>query len=228
DKVTKIISENKKLLEKYDLLIKSRFIEMFGDKAIADGKWKVKKLIDVCSLITDGTHQPPKFDEHGTIPFLFVSNIANEKINYDTNKFINEETYNLLMKRTPVELGDILFSIVGSYGHPAIVKENRSFSFQRHIAFIKPIRDLMDSEYLHTVLTVPEIVEQIERKVKGIAQKTLNLSELKTIQIPVPPLELQQQFADFVQQIDKSKFVVQKSLEKAETLYKSLMQEYFG
>ena len=184
-------------------------------------------LETLCSIITDGTHQPPKFTTTG-IPFLFVSNIAGNKLTYETEKFISEETYKELYKRTPIEIGDILLSTVGSYGHPAIVENDKKFLFQRHIAYLKPKKDFINSVYFHGALLSPDVQKQIEERVKGIAQKTLNLSEIRKITIPVPPIELQNDFAAFVQQIDKSKFVVQKSLEKAETLYKSLMQEYFG
>lgn len=227
DKCTALVTKYKLMLEKYDTLIKSRFIEMFGNEIVENGKYKVERLEELCKIITDGTHQPPKFTTTG-IPFLFVSNIVGNKITYETEKFISEETYTELYKRTPIEIGDLLLSTVGSYGHPAIVENDKKFLFQRHIAYLKPKTDLLNSVYFHGALLSPAIQKQIKERVKGIAQKTLNLSEIRKIIIPIPPLALQQQFAAFVQQIDKSKFAVQKSLEKAETLYKSLMQEYFA
>ena len=162
---------------------------------------------EVCTLITDGTHQPPKFVDRG-IPFLLVSNITGNEVTYDTPKFITEETYFELSKRTPIEIGDLLLSTVGSYGHPAIVKENRKFSFQRHIAFLKPDYSQINSVFLHTAILSPNVQEQIESLVLGVAQKTLNLSAIKKIRIPLPPLALQEQFAAFVRQSDKSKFAV--------------------
>ena len=93
---------------------------------------------------------------------------------------------------------------------------------------MKPKRDLICSYYLHSALLSPDAQRQIEEKVKGIAQKTLNLSEIRKIEIPVPSLEKQIAFENFVKQIDKSKFVVQQALEKAQLLFDSLMQKYFG
>ncbi len=208
-KAEKIVNTNSKLLSKYDTLIKSRFIEMFGDNPIENGKWKVESLEDLCKIITDGTHQPPKFTTSG-IPFLFVSNIAGNKITYETEKYISEQTYAELYKRTPIEIGDLLLSTVGSYGHPAIVENDKKFLFQRHIAYLKPKTDLLDSVYFHGALLSPDAQKQIEERVRGIAQKTLNLSEIRKIKIPVPPLSLQNDFASFVQQIDKSKFEMEK------------------
>lgn len=196
-----LIQQKKWQLEKLDDFVKSRFVEMFGN-----GYQNCISIDQICSIITDGTHQSPKFSEEG-IPFLFVSNIISDSICYDTDKFIDEETYKILMKRTPIELGDILLSIVGSYGHPAIVKSNKKFCFQRHIAYLKPKRSLVNSIYLHGAILSDEVQRQIERNVKGIAQKTLNLSEVKKIRVPLPNIKLQNEFADFVKQVDKSKYV---------------------
>lgn len=175
---------------------------MFGDIP----QEKFVPLIDVCKIITDGTHQPPNFCDEG-IPFLFVSNLANNEIDYDTEKFISRETYSELIKRTPIELGDILLSTVGSYGHPAVVTDDREFCFQRHIAYLKPKSDLIESRYLYGALLSPIGQEQIERGVKGIAQKTLNLSEIRKIRIPAVSLERQRLYSAFYQQTDKSKNV---------------------
>ena len=209
EKLTKTLIAANNLKEKYeellaitDDLVKSQFIELFGDIPAED----YKSLSDVCKIITDGTHQPPKFVDKG-IPFLLVSNITSNAITYDTPKYITKETYDVLMKRTPIEIGDILLSTVGSYGHPAIVKDTTPFSFQRHIAYLKPDSSIINSVYLHTAILSEDVQNQIEVMVLGVAQKTLNLSSIRGIKIPVPSLERQLSFNLFVEQTDKSKFV---------------------
>ena len=194
-----IIEKCNRQLINYDELIRARFVEMFGE---CDN---MVSLNDLCLIITDGTHQPPKFQETG-IPFILVSNLSNNTVTYNTEKYISEETYNELYRRTPIEPGDLLLSTVGSYGHPAVVTEDIRFLFQRHIAYLKPKRELVNSFYLHSALLAPDVQRQIEEKVKGIAQKTLNLSEIRKIMIPFSKLEEQNAFADFVTQVDKSKF----------------------
>ena len=221
EKCEKIIEKRKQEIQLLDQLIKARFVEMFGD---CDD---MVSISDLCSIITDGTHQSPKFQESG-IPFILVSNLSNNTVTYNTEKYISEETYNELYKRTPIEKGDLLLSTVGSYGHPAVVTENTRFLFQRHIAYLKPKREVVNSFYLHSALLAPDGQRQIEEKVKGIAQKTLNLSEIRTIRIPVPEIEEQNAFENFVHQVTKSKVVVQKALDEAQLLFDSLMQEYFG
>ena len=221
DKVSNIIEKRQTEINKLDALIKARFVEMFSNEQ------NLMKMSEICSIITDGTHQPPKFVSEG-IPFIFVSNVVGNKVTYDAEKFITQETYDELFKRTPIEIGDVLLSTVGSYGHPAVVKSDKKFLFQRHIAYLKPKKDIINSDYLHGALLSPVAQKQIEEGVKGIAQKTLNLSEIKKMVIPVPDLSRQKQFADFIEQVDKSKVAVQKALDETQTLFNSLMQEYFG
>ena len=199
DKALSIIESHQRQLLALDDLIKARFVEMFSDEK------RVLPMRDICSVITDGTHQPPKFVPEG-IPFIFVSNITGNTLTYDAEKFIDQATYDELIKRTPIEIGDILLSTVGSYGHPAVVKSDKRFLFQRHIAYLKPRREIVNSDYLHGAILSPNAQMQIEEGVRGIAQKTLNLSEIKKMTIPVPEITRQQQFAAFVAQIDKSKF----------------------
>ena len=221
EKLSEIIKLRKNEMSELDNLIKARFVEMFSDC-----KNRVS-MNDLCSIITDGTHQPPKFQETG-IPFILVSNLSNNTVTYNTEKYIDEETYNELYKRTPVEIGDLLLSTVGSYGHPAVVTENTRFLFQRHIAYLKPKREVVNSLYLHSALLTPDVQRQIEEKVKGIAQKTLNLSEIRKIMVPVPEMKEQNAFVEFVERVNKSKAAVQKSLDETQVLFDSLMQKYFG
>jgi restriction endonuclease, S subunit len=223
DKVAEGIGLCRKMLGELDLMVKAKFGEMFGN--IPETEFVT--MGSVCSLITDGTHQPPKFVDSG-IPFLFVSNITTNMLTYNAEKFISAETYAELMKRTPVEIGDILLSTVGSYGHPAIVKSNKQFSFQRHIAFLKPRHNIIDSTFLHSAILTAGVQRQIEAKVKGIAQKTLNLSEIRTLRFPLPPLQEQERYAALVKNINKSKLTIQEIRDKMETEKLALMQEYFG
>ena len=200
NQATALIELHQQQLQKLDELVKARFVEMFGDCK------SMVSMNELCSIITDGTHQPPRFQESG-IPFIFVSNLVGNVVTYNAEKFISEDTYAELYKRTPIEIGDLLLSTVGSYGHPAVVTEDRKFLFQRHIAYLKPRHNMVNSFYLHSALLAPDGQRQIEEKVKGIAQKTLNLSEIKKIVVPLPTIEEQNQFEKFVNQTDKSKVV---------------------
>ena len=223
DTALNLIELAKNTVANLQTLVKSRFIEMFGSCSDSN---KIS-LQNVCSIITDGTHQPPKFYQKG-IPFLFVSNIANNILTYETGKYITEEDYATLIKRTPIEKGDVLISAVGSFGHPAIVRDNQPFCFQRHIAYLKPIREVIDSDFLHAALLSEDSQRYMDQAAKGVAQRTVTLKSFKKMRIPLPPLALQREFAAFARQAAKLEFVAQKQIEKLQLLYDSLAQEYFG
>ena len=211
------------LLATCDDVVKSQFVEMFG----SDSSIGRAQLKDVCALITDGTHQPPKFQTEG-IPFLFVSNIANNEVIYETSKYISREDYEALIARTPIEVGDILISAVGSFGHPAIVRDERPFCFQRHIAYLKPVHTKIDSVFLHAALMSDESQRYMDKVAKGAAQRTVTLKSLKELIIPLPPLFLQQEFASFVAKVDKSKFAIQKALDELNAMTKKILNQELG
>ena len=147
DQANAIIQNNRAIVQKYDALTQSLFLEMFGDPVKNEKGWEIRKMEEISLKITDGTHQSPNFLKEG-IPFLLVSNIVNNKINYKTNKFISEEDFETLNKRTPIEIGNILLTSVGSYGNPAIIESEMKFAFQRHIAFIKPNHSKINYHFL--------------------------------------------------------------------------------
>lgn len=228
DKCTALIAKHKLMLEKYDTLIKSRFIEMFGDPVTNPMGWEVKKLGDICTKISDGVHAKPEYTATGK-PFISVVNINSGKLLFDDCKYVSEEAYEKMIKSTHPEKGDILYTKVGAtYGIPALVDTDRAFCLYVSVALLKPKSEIVNSQFLTTSMAQPYIKNQADKRIKGIGVPDLHLNQIREFEVLVPPLELQNQFNSFVQQIDKSKFVVQKSLEKAETLYKSLMQEYFG
>lgn len=225
DTASELLAMRKQQLAELDNLIKSIFFDMFGDP-MSNASWPLERLEKISVKITDGTHQPPQFADKG-IPFLFVSNIVNNEIVYNTEKFITENDYNQLIARTPVELGDILYTIVGSYGNPAMVRSNKRFCFQRHIAYIKPNRKSINPTYLFGALLSDHVRFQVEKRVKGVAQKTLNLSELKQIEIILPPMPLQVKFANLFSEIEEQKALVQKAINETQYLFDSLMSQYF-
>ena len=135
-------------------------------------------------------HQPPKFESEG-IPFLFVANIIRGAIDFNTEKFISDTTYRELTRRCPIERGDILYSTVGSYGVPVKVDTDRAFSFQRHIAHIKPDQTVVDPDFLVGMLMTPALQAQAHAAARGVAQKTVNLGEIRRYRVIVPPLNEQ-------------------------------------
>jgi len=208
-------------------LIPALFYEMFGDPLLNPKGYPVQQLEYVCSKITDGTHQPPPFSDKG-IPFLFVRNIVKGYIDFDTEKFITEETFAELTRRAKPELGDILYSTVGSYGVAVQVETDRKFAFQRHIGHLKPDRKKVDSGFLTAQLNTPFLKSQADKSARGVAQKTVNLAEIRNFEVLVPPLSLQKEFAMRVAEIQALEAEQAASRSNLDALLQSLLHRAFS
>ena len=120
------------------------------------------------------------------IPFIFVSHIREQEISLDTQKFVDEEEYDNLTKHTPIEIGDVLYTCVGSYGNAAVVTRDDRFIFQRHIAQIKPDTTRTNPIFIAFCLETQELKRQADKVATGIAQKTVTLKGIKSFSVPVP------------------------------------------
>lgn len=207
-------------------LIPAIFHEMFGDPLANHGSYPIRALEGVCIKITDGTHEPPAFAEKG-VPFLFVRNIVNGFIDFNTEKFITEETFSELTRRVKPERGDILYSTVGSYGVAVEVETDRQFAFQRHIGHLKPDRQQIDSGFLAAQLNTPWLKSQADQSARGVAQKTVNLAEIRKFNVLVPPLPLQNRFAKLVTEIRELEAKQGTSRQRLEDLFQSLLHRAF-
>lgn len=202
DKADAIRRKRQQAIQLADDFLRAVFLDMFGDPVTNSKGLRVVPLISICEKVTDGTHQSPKWESSG-VPFLFISNIVDGKINYDTNKFISDETFAELTRTTLIEKGDILYTTVGSYGNVAVVPGDRDFCFQRHIAHIKPSRQMVDPQFLAGMLSSSVVRQQADRLVRGVAQKTLNLRELKEIKVFDLPMEDQENYLRIIDPINK-------------------------
>ena len=228
DLLTDIIKKYQSQLEKLDLIIKSRFIEMFGDNPIENGKWKVEKLgnLGLCKNGMNFSYEDNGFE----INCLGVGDFKDNAVISNCEKLpvisLNEKpSEEYLLKDN-----DIVFvrsngnkELVGRsvLVHPRVLTTFSGFCIRFRLS-----TDSINHLFLLQFLKMPNTRKNMAGR--GANIQNLNQQILSNLDIPVPQIELQNDFAAFVQQIDKSKFAVQKSLEKAETLYKSLMQEYFG
>jgi type I restriction enzyme M protein len=156
-----------------------------------DPEWPMVRLADACETITDGDHQPPPKANEG-VPFVTITNIGNDhELDFTKTFFVPESYYaNLSPARKPRK-GDILYSVTGSYGIPVMVRSDRCFCFQRHIAIIRPAAAL-NNAYLHSLLSSPLLLNQGHEAATGVAQKTVSLNSLRNFQIPLPPIATQQ------------------------------------
>ena len=228
DKVTHTIDLCNAILEKLDLLVKSRFVEMFGDPEANNCTYATTKLKELSVKISDGVHAKPEYTETGR-PFLSVVNINRKKVDFTDCKFVSEDAFKKMIKSTHPEKGDVLYTKVGAtYGIPAYVDTDTEFCLYVSVCLIKPKHEFINSKFLAIQMDMPFVKHQADKRIKGIGVPDLHLNQISEFDIVCPPRELQDSFVAFVEQTDKSKLAVKQVLQKAETLKKALMQEYFG
>ena len=150
--------------------------------------WVWCRLEDYVFSVTDGDHQAPPKVSKG-IPFLVISNIADGSLDFSNTRYVPEEYYEKIQMERKPKRGDILFSVTGSYGIVVNIKTDRQFCFQRHIGLIKPT---ISNEYLSFVLMSNYIKSLCDKLATGTAQKTVGLDTLRSLYVPIAPIEEQE------------------------------------
>ena len=229
DKVSGLIAKRRQQLDKLNELVKSRFIEMFGDPTTNPMGWDETTIGDECFYIKDGPHKslPDIGKENGGYPFISVRNIVNGYIDFSTARYISDADYADAIKKCQPEKGDMLYSKGGTTGIAKLIDIDEKFANWVHVAVLKFDRSKLNGVFFENMLNSAYCYEQSQRLTKGIANRDLVLSAMAQIKMYRPPIELQNHFAAFIAQIDKSKLALQKSLDKLETLKRALMQKYF-
>ena len=147
--------------------------------------WGWCRLSEVSKYISDGDHQAPPQTDNG-IPFLVISDISQGYLNFNNTRFVDREYYNGISENRKPQKGDLLFTVTGSYGIPVLVNENKEFCFQRHIAIIRPI--IITNFFLLYALGTSYIKSICDKRSTGTAQKTVPLTTLRNLVIPIPPI----------------------------------------
>ena len=225
NKVCKLIEVRRKELEKLDNLVKSQFIEMFGDLIVNVKEWTFKKLSEICD-VRDGTHDSPKYQDSG-FPLMTSKNFTTGTIDFNGANLISKEDFDIINKRSKVDIGDIVMPMIGTIGHPVIIDTERPFAI-KNVALIKFANSIFSNVFIKALLESDYFQATIEKQNRGNTQKFIALGDIRNFNVPDVPIELQNEFARFVEQTDKSKFRIKQSLEKLEICYKALLQKYFG
>ena len=223
----KIVGYRKRQLQALDSLIKARFVEMFGDPVENSMGWKQTILKVVCKKITDG--------EHGTVPresvghpFLNAKHInQNGSIDWQNVTYISDEIHKRIYKRCNPEPGDILMTTTGTIGNVAITPVTEEFSMDRGITLLKLDQAIVLPHFIAWLLRFDGMQMIMTANIHASAIGHLFLNKVEQLPVIVPPIQLQEQFASFASQIDKSKAAVQKALNESQLLFDSLMQKYF-
>ena len=224
DKVSNLISLRKQQLSKLDELVKSRFIEMFGDPVYNPNRLPTKPLAELGSLDRGRSKHRPRNDPKllgGAYPLIQTGEVSNAGL-YITEY---QNTYSELgLKQSKMwNAGTLCITIAANIAQTAILTFDACFP-DSVVGFIPS--DEIDAIYMHYWFIFFQKI--LDEQAPQVAQKNINLKILSELQVSIPSKEDQQEFVAFVRQIDKSKFEIQQSLKKLETLKKALMQKYFG
>ena len=189
-------------------------------------KWETMKLSDCCNSIADGDHQPPPKANQG-IPFVTIANINSyNEFDYSNTMFVPEEYYQNLASKRKAQKGDVLYSVVGSFGIPVLIKDNKPFVFQRHIAILRPNKKILSSFLYYTMLS-KDFYSKADAVALGAAQRTISLTSLRNIEIQVPPIQYQQKVVDILSSYDKLIENNQKQIKLLEEAAQRLYKEWF-
>lgn len=226
DKAQYLIEKKKEQIELLDELVKSRFIEMFGDFDSNIYKFEKVKMNELCLKITDGTHKTPEYINEG-IKFISAKDIKTGKVDLTNTKYISNEEYEVIQKRCQLKKGDILLSKSGSIGTPVILDTDEPLGIFESLAVLKIKEDLINNKYFCEFLKSDSVQRKILFGTKGVAIKHLHLNVLKDLDVVLPPIELQNEFAEFVTQTDSIRSKMETSLSELEDNFNSLMQKAF-
>ncbi|NGS99908.1 restriction endonuclease subunit S [Clostridium perfringens] len=223
-----LIDKRKKQIEELDLLVKSKFIEMFGDPVKNPLEWQKGKIADIIVKTQYGTSN--KADEfNGDFKVLRMNNIT-----YDGNwdftsiKYINLDEKE--QKKYLVYKGEVLFNRTNSkelVGKTAVYKEDEPMAYAGYLVKAIP-NEKANGEFISAYMNTKYVKDKLLNMAKNIVgMANINAEEFKKIDIYIPPIELQNQFADFVKQVDKLKFKMEFDLKELEYNFNSLMKKYF-
>ena len=206
DKLSSIIEKRKTELDYFDTLIKARFVEMFGDLNYNPMGWDRRALEDITELITDGEHATPRRTDKG-IYLLSARNVFNHCLQLDDVDYIDEEEYERISRRITPQAGDVLLSCSGTVGRCCCVPEGLKFQMVRSTAILR-FKDIINPVFAEYMITSDYVQKQIDKAKTASSQANLFQGKIAKLKGFVPPMDLQNEFADFVKQVDKSKIVV--------------------
>ena len=235
DKIQGIINNRKEELLRLDELIKARFVELFGDP-FNNKKWDTQKLRNISVSISDGSNvDKTYYEDKGDVLFLRIQNVWFNEFRLDDSVYISEDVNNEYLD-TSLHHGDLLITKIGRYytkdsslGRVSVyLGEDDKANYSNNIMRVR-LTDEVCSEFVNILMNLDDYNRYIrEVSVGGTDKRALSKAIIGDLPIIMPPKELQFEFLEFVRQTDKSKVEVQKALNKAQMLFDSLMQQYFG
>ena len=204
-KVKNIIDKKEAQIYYLDNLIKARFVEMFGNN-----KYETRIIKDVLCESFWLMPATPKYIDEG-IPYITSKNIKNRILDLDDTKFISENDYVKISKNRPIKPGDILVSMIGTLGQTAVVSKDKRF-YGQNIYLLRLNNDIISTSFFCEFFNSDDVQNKLAGKSNKSTQAYLKANHVEDLSIPIPPIAVQNDFATFVAQVDKSKFVLSNEL----------------
>lgn len=227
DSLSRILEKKQQQIKELDKLCHSVFYDMFGDPSINEKCLPVVKMSDICNRIADGVHSKPNYTTEG-VPFISVVNINTGKLLFDDCKYVSQDDYVFMTRKTKPEKGDVLYTKVGAtYGIPALVDTDKEFCLYVSVCLLKVKKELVCPLFLKEQMSLPYIKRQADDRISGIGVPDLHLNQIGKFDVLLPPIERQNEFARKIMAIDEQKERIKNSIKETEVLFRSRMAYYF-
>lgn len=230
DKLQSIITHLRTQLEKLDLLVKARFVEMFGEPLLGTQKWEFQCVGDVADAIDpQPSHRTPPIDENG-IPYISIKdcNYKTGTIDFDNARKVGKNVLEEHLNRYEIHDGDFIIGKIGTIGNPIFIPARKDYTLSANIVLVQPNTKIVSPYFLKYSFMSDYVERQFSKAKNSTSQAAFGIQKVRSISIMNPDYDVQMEFENFVKQVDKSKATVQKALDEAQLLFDSLMQEYFG
>lgn len=200
------------------------------DKALNNPTWEKYTLNDICIQITDGTHRTPQYTTDG-IPFLSVKNVTSGYIDMVNTRYISKEEHLEFLKRCKPEYGDLLYTKVGTTGIAKVIDINNEFSIFVSLALLKIKDDIVYNYFLEYVLNSPYVYKQSQKLTSGAANKNFLLTDIKKVELYLPPLYEQQRIVERLDALNahvkELEEVLNKTITECDALKQALLRKVF-
>ncbi len=223
-----LIEKQKKLIERYDLFLKSKFIEMFGDPIKNPMEWEIIKIEDIIDFLTSGSRGWAKYYSTEGEVFIRIQNVKNGNISFSEKQYINAPSTQEAI-RTKVKENDLLLSITADLGRTGVVNkalESEDAYISQHLALLR-LKEGFSAIYVSAFIETEASKLQFDKLNQGGTKAGLNFNAINSFKLFNPPVALQNKFALIVEKIETIKEQENKRLELLETLHNSLMDKAF-
>ena len=230
EKIDFLIDLRKKQLEQLDLLVKARFVELFGNPLDGTAKYPIHQVGKIAeSVDPQPSHRTPPVVENG-IPYVSIKDCdyRTGTIDFAGARKVSVTVLEEHLKRYTIHNGDFVIGKIGTIGNPIFVPARNDYTLSANVVLVQPNSELVSPYFLKCSFESDFVERQFAEAKNSTSQAAFGIQKVRAIEVMNPDIDVQREFEQFVTQVDKSKLAVKQSLEKLELLKKALMQQYFG